>query len=44
MMKQKEWWGEDLTAIPGFYDAVEKHLENIEKSGAKAYIEELGRE
>lgn len=44
VMKQKEWWGEDLTAIPGFYDAVEKHLENIEKSGAKAYIEELGRE
>ncbi len=43
VMTQVSWWGEDLTQIPGFYDAVVKHLERIAEVGAKAHIAELGK-
>ena len=44
VMSQSDWWGEDLTKLPGFAAAVEKHLAGIEKLGARAYIEKLGKE
>ncbi len=43
ILKRADWWGEDLTAIPGFADEVIKDLEQINKLGAKAYISELGK-
>lgn len=44
VMTQADWWGEDLTQIAGMYDAVCRHLQGIEKKGAKAYIKQLGDE
>ena len=44
VMSQTDWWGEDLTAIPGFEDAVDRHFARIQEVGAKAHIEELGKE
>lgn len=44
ILTQEAWWGEDLTQIAGMYDAVCRHLQNIEQSGAKAYIKQLGEE
>mgnify|MGYP003593487559 FL=1 len=43
IMTQKEWWGEDLTKIAGFEEAVVKHLNRIAEVGAKAHIAELGK-
>lgn len=42
VLSQVEWWGEDLTKVQGFEEEVVKHLEGIEKQGAKAYIKALG--
>ena len=42
VLEQESWWGEDLTKIPGLYDAVKDHLLRLEQVGAKAYIRELG--
>lgn len=43
ILSQTGFWGEDLTAIPGFAAAVTAHVEGIEAIGAKAYIEQLGK-
>lgn len=42
VMEQADWWGEDLTAIPGLYEAVSKLVLHIEQKGARSCIEELG--
>ncbi len=44
VMTQTEWWGEDLTAIAGFEDAVQKHFADIQSKGAKQVIHDLGAE
>ena len=44
ILKSADWWGEDLTAIPGFAAAVQDHFQKIRTYGAKAYIESLGKE
>lgn len=44
ILKEAGWWGEDLTAIPGFAAAVQHHFEQLQLRGAKAYIELLGKE
>lgn len=44
ILAKETWWGEDLTQIPGFEEAVQKHFDNIRKIGAKAYIEELANQ
>lgn len=41
VMQQVNWWGEDLSAIPGFAAAVTKHLDRMAEIGVKAHIEEL---
>ena len=43
VMSRADWWGEDLTKINGFADAVAAHLERIAAVGIKAHIEELGQ-
>ena len=44
VMEQVDWWGEDLTKLPGFFDAVLKNLRLIEEKGAGQRIHELGEE
>ncbi|MCL2197494.1 MAG: tagaturonate reductase [Defluviitaleaceae bacterium] len=36
-----DFWGQDLTALPGFADKIKSHLQNIEKHGMKAEIESI---
>lgn len=43
VMSRADWWGEDLTKIDDFADAVAAHLERIAAVGIKAHIEELGQ-
>jgi tagaturonate reductase len=44
MMKRSDFWGEDLTTIAGFADAVIAHLDRMDTVGVKAHIEELGKQ
>ncbi|MCH4167215.1 MAG: tagaturonate reductase [Megasphaera sp.] len=44
IMSHRDFWGEDLTAIPGFADAVIAHLDRMAAVGVKAHIEELGKQ
>ena len=41
VMGRCDWWGEDLTAVPGFADAVVSHLDRMEAIGVKPHIAEL---
>ena len=43
VMSRNDWWGEDLTKIDGFAEAVAAHLERIAAVGIKTHIEELGQ-
>jgi tagaturonate reductase len=36
-----DWWGEDLSAIPGLVDKVSAHLEGVWKNGVKAELEKI---
>lgn len=38
VMQRADWWGEDLTAIPGFAAAVTRHLEQIAAGGMRAHL------
>lgn len=44
VMSRIDFWGEDLTAIAGFADAVTAHIDRMTEVGVKAHIEELGRD
>lgn len=44
VMEQADWWGEDLTKLPGFFEAVLHNLQRIEAAGARQRIHELGEE
>lgn len=44
VLAESDWWGEDLTKIQGFLEAVGQHFQNIRELGAKAYIEKLGKQ
>lgn len=44
VMSRIDFWGEDLTAIAGFADAVTAHIDRMTEIGVKAHIEELGRD
>ncbi len=44
VMSQTAWWGEDLTQLPGFEAKVLEHFQRIAEVGAKAHIEELGKQ
>lgn len=44
IMQRTDWWGEDLTTIPGFLPAVVKQLESIAKIGARQHIAKLAQE
>ncbi|MBU2700748.1 tagaturonate reductase [Sporomusaceae bacterium BoRhaA] len=44
VMSQVNFWGEDLTTIAGFADAVIAHLDHMAEVGAKTHIEELGKQ
>ena len=44
VMKRTDWWGEDLTRIPGFLSAVTKQLDSIAKHGARQHIARLAEE
>lgn len=44
VMSRSDFWGEDLTAIAGFADAVTAHIDRMAEIGVKAHIEELGRD
>lgn len=44
VMSRSDFWGEDLTAIAGFADAVTAHIDRMAEVGVKAHIEELGRD
>jgi len=41
VLKQMDWWGEDLTEIPGFSQAVTDHLSRIDTIGVRAHIREM---
>ena len=41
VMSRADFWGEDLTAIPGFAAAVTAHVEGMAEQGVRAYIESL---
>lgn len=41
VMSRIDFWGEDLTAIAGFADAVTAHIDRMTEIGVKAHIEEL---
>ena len=43
-MARSDWWGEDLSAIDGFADAVTTHLDRMAEIGVKAHIAELTKE
>ena len=42
ILKQTDFWGEDLTAVPGLLDAVVQTLNDIDAIGIKQYIHNLG--
>ncbi len=44
VMSRSDFWGEDLTAIAGFADAVTAHIDRMAEIGVKAHIEELGQD
>ena len=44
VLQQADWWGEDLTAIPGFSQAVTAHLARIGAIGVRAHIREMVNE
>lgn len=44
VMSHSDFWGEDLTAIAGFADAVTAHIDRMAEIGVKAHIEELGQD
>lgn len=44
VMSRSDFWGEDLTAIAGFADAVMVHIDRMAEIGVKAHIEELGQD
>lgn len=44
VLRAADWWGEDLTILPGFATAVRNHFQQLKNRGAKAYIEALGKE
>lgn len=44
IMSREDFWGEDLTRINGFAEAVSKHIDRMAEIGVKAHIEELGQE
>lgn len=44
IMARSDWWGEDLSAIDGFADAVTAHLDRMAEIGVKAHIAELTKE
>lgn len=44
VMSRSDFWGEDLTAIAGFADAVMAHIDRMAEIGVKAHIEELGQD
>ena len=44
IMARSDWWGEDLSAIDGFADAVKAHLDRMAEIGVKAHIAELTKE
>lgn len=44
VMGRSDFWGEDLTQIVGFTDAVTDHLNRIAEVGIKTHIEELGKQ
>ncbi len=44
LMAREDFWGEDLTQLPGFVEAVIAHLDRMAEVGVKAHIEELGRQ
>jgi len=37
----EDFWGEDLSLVPGFVDTVRAHVQNIRQNGMKAALEEL---
>ncbi|MDR0785459.1 MAG: tagaturonate reductase [Treponema sp.] len=41
VLSSAAWWGEDLSVIPGFTDAVAANLEGIWKNGVKAELERI---
>ena len=43
-LRATDWWGEDLTQIKGLEAAVCHHFTQIQKLGAKVYIQKLGTE
>ena len=42
ILKRSDFWGEDLTAVPGLLDAVVQTLQDIDAVGIKQYIHNLG--
>lgn len=44
LMGRIDFWGEDLTQIPGFAPAVIAHLDRMAAIGVKAHIGEVGRQ
>lgn len=44
VMSRSDFWGEDLTAIAGFANAVTAHIDRMAEIGVKAHIEELGQD
>lgn len=42
ILRRDDFWGEDLTAIPGFATAVSYHLHGIHAFGLKSYLEQPG--
>lgn len=44
VMSQADWWGEDLTKVAGFEQAVVDHFNQIKEKGAKQHIADLGKQ
>lgn len=44
VMRCEAFWGEDLSRILGFAEAVVKHLNRMDEIGVKAHIAELGKQ
>lgn len=42
ILKRDDFWGEDLTVIPGFATAVSSHLHGIRTYGLKPYLAQPG--
>lgn len=41
-LQAKDFWGRDLTEIPGFYETVLHHFICLQEDGPRQYIKELG--